>query len=487
MLTPDFPSWAGGFARQYRRLRSLSAPGLHQLESLFGPWIESFRLAQQEEGAFSRCRRWTFRLVFWTFLWQVAQAGASCRAAIRQVQSACQLLELPLPPDEHSPYCVARGNLPMERLEEIHRHLVDDAERAVATKDLWCGLRVRVVDGTTVLAPDTPENQAAFPQYASQKPGCGFPIIRLGGLFSLATGLFLSWATANKHGDELSMLHSLWEHLRPGDLLLGDRGFATWAVLARCLQDGLHGVFRLRGRRRSDWRRGKRLSKNERLVHWHKPKRQPDYLSEALWAALPEVLTLRLVRVYVTQPGHRTRKLTLVTTLLDRERYPASALAELYRRRWAMELSLRHLKTTLQMEHLSCKTPNNLERELWMHFCMHNLVRRLMFEAARRAGVPLDRISFAGALDAAISYAETLRRARTRRQRRALLEELYRVLMADLVPDRPGRREPRAVKKRPKSYPRLTFHRRSFRYEQETIHRGHSGQRRSGAKSRHAN
>jgi hypothetical protein len=482
LTTPDFPSWAGGFARQYRRLCVVSAPALHQLESLFGPWIQSFRLAQQEEGVFSRRRRWTFRLVFWAFLWQVAQAGASCRAAVRQVQGACKLLGVPLPPDEHSPYCVARGNLPVDRLDEIHRHLVAEGEAAVASKDLWCGLRVRVVDGTTALAPDTPENQAAFPQYASQKPGCGFPIIRLCGLFSLATGLFLTWTKGNKYADEFTMLHSLWEHLRPGDLLLGDRGFASWAVLAQCLQQGLHGVFRVRGQWRSDWRRGKRLSKNERLVQWHKPRNKPAYLSDALWAALPDVLTLRLVRVYVTQRGHRTRKIILVTTLLDREKYPASALADLYRRRWDMELSLRHLKTTLQMEHLSCKTPNNLDRELWMHFCMHNLVRRLMFESARRAGVPLDRVSFAGSLDAALSYAETLRRARTRRQRLAVIEELYRVLAADLVPDRPGRREPRAVKKRPKSYPRLTFHRKSFRQEQETIHRGHSGQRRTGPK-----
>ena len=486
-MTPDFPSWAGGFASQYRRLRCSSAPALHQLESLFGSWIESFRLAQQEEGVFSRCRRWTFRLVFWSFLWQVAQAGASCRAAIRQVQSACQLLGLPTPPDEQSPYCVARGKLPMERLDEIHRHLIAGAESAIASKELWYGLRVRVIDASTVLAPDTPENQAAFPQYACQKPGCGFPIIRLSGLFSLATGLFLAWTKGDKHSDEFTMLQSLWEHLRPGDLLLGDRGYASWGVLAQCLQQGLHGVFRLRGRRRSDWRCGERLNKNERLVQWSKPGTKPQYLSDAFWAALPQELTLRLVRVYVAQRAHRTRKLILVTTLLDQQQYSAQALAELYRRRWDMELSLRHLKTTLQMEHLSCKTPNNLERELWMHFCMHNLVRRLMVEAARRAGVPLARVSFAGALDAALSYAETLRRARTRRQRLAVLQELYRVLAADLVPDRPGRREPRAVKKRPKSYPRLTFHRKSYCFERETIHRGHSGERRGTSKTRRAN
>jgi hypothetical protein len=187
---------------------------------------------------------------------------------------------------------------------------------------------------------------------------------------------------------------------------------------------------------------------------------------------LPELLTVRLVRVFVTQPGFRTRRLIVVTTLLDAQLYPPSALAQLYHRRWNMELSLRNLKTTLQMEQLSCKTPNNLQRELWMHLCLHNLVRRLMFEAAAKASVPLDRISFAGALAATRRYAEALLQAHTRRQRRALLQELHRVLAADLVPERPARREPRAVKKRPKSYPRLSFPRKKFRQNLERRHCG---------------
>src|SRR5437762_9382534 len=218
MMTPDFPDWAGGFARQLQKLCSTAAPTLHQFELLFAAWIPHWRLAQQDDGSHSRDRRWNLRLVFWTFLWQVAQAGTSCREAIRQAQCLCQCLGHKLPPDENSPYCTARAKLPLEQLEEIHRAVVTDTEKAVASKQLWCGLSVRVVDATTVLAPDTPQNQATFPQHPSQKPGCGFPILRLIGRFSLATGLFLAWSTASWDTSELAMLQSLWEHLRPNQV-----------------------------------------------------------------------------------------------------------------------------------------------------------------------------------------------------------------------------------------------------------------------------
>src|SRR5882757_8023490 len=201
----------------------------------------------------------------------------------------------------------------------------------------------------------------------------------------------MSWCSCSPSG-------TLWPR---GDVLLGDRGFGIWSVLAQCLARGVAGVFRVRGQRRSDWRRGKRLSKNERLVEWEKPRNRPAYIEEKAWALLPEMLNLRLVRIIITERGYRTRKVVLVTTLLDSKKYPPAALAQLYRRRWDMELSLRHLKTTLQMEFLSCKSPENVQRELAMHLLIHNLVRRLMFEAARKANVPLSRISFAGALAAA--------------------------------------------------------------------------------------
>jgi hypothetical protein len=444
-------------------LRTTLGPTLHQFELLFNCWIAPWRLAQQDEGSHSRNRCWNLRLTFWTFLWQVAQAGSSCREAIRQAQALCRNRGRRPPPDENSPYCQARSGLPLDRLQQIHDGLVADAEATIGTKDLWCGHRVTVIDGCTVTAPDTPHNQKAYPQQSVQKAGCGYPILRILAFLSLATGLLTTWAVGNWHQSEVALLQTLWDCLRAGDVLLADRGFCNWALLAQCLQRDLHAVFRVKGSRRRDFRRGQRLSRDERLVHWKKPRCCGVSFSPAEWAALPEVLTLRLVRCRLELPGFRTHKVILVTTLLDSVKYPPAALSQLYYRRWAMELTLRNLKTTLQMDHLSCKTPENLDREIRLHFLMHNLVRQLMLEAARRHRVPLERVSFAGSLAVARRYSEALLQARCESGRRQLREELLRVLADDLVPDRPGRREPRAVKRRPKPYPRLMSHRHKFR------------------------
>jgi hypothetical protein len=457
MMTPDFAPWAGGFARQFQRWRRTAS--LHQLESLFAPWIARWLLSQQDEGDHSRQRLWNLRLVFWTFLWQVAQPGASCREAIRQAQALCQAGGRPSPPPTTSPYCQARSVLPLDRLEQIHQAVVNEAEQAVGLGHLWCGRRVLVVDGSTVTAPDTPENQQAYPQQSAQRPGCGFPIIRLVALLNLATGLLVGWATGHWRQHELTLLSRLWDHLQADDVLLADRGFCNWALLAQCAQRQVEAVFRVKGSVRGDFRRGQRISRHERLVHWVKPSQRPPTVGPALWAQWPESLTLRLVRGRMNLPGFRTRQVILVTTLLNSQQFPPEQLGWLYYRRWAMELSLRHLKTTLQMDQLSCKNPSNLEREIRMHFLAHNLVRRLMLEASRRHLVCLSRISFAGSLAAARRYGEALLQARSERGRRLLREELYRVLASDAVPDRPGRREPRAVKRRPKPYPRLMGHR----------------------------
>jgi hypothetical protein len=459
MTTPDFPDWAGGFAHQLRKLRSTAAPTLHQFELLFALWIPHWRLSQQDEGNHSRNRRWNLRLVFWTFLWQVAQAGASCREAIRQAQALCQIASRPVPPDDDSPYCQARGGLPLERLQQIHDGLCAEAQEGVSTKDLWCGHHVLTADGSCVSAPDTPANQKVFPQQKVQKPGCGFPIIRVVALLSLATGMLTAWATGSWSQHEVGLLQTLWDCLRPEDVLLADRGFCNWALLAQCLQRKVHAVFRVKGVRRRDFRQGKRISRDERLVQWRKPAQRARTVNAKTWASLPDVLDLRLVRCRLALPGFRTRQVILVTTLLDSAKYPLEALSQLYFRRWAMELTLRNIKITLQMDQLSCKNPNNLEREIRMHFLAHNLVRRLMLQAARHHAVPLERVSFAGSLACARRYGEALLQAPTRRQRQQLMNEMFAVLAADLVPDRPGRREPRAVKRRPKPYPRLMNHR----------------------------
>ena len=463
MTTPDFPAWRGQFASQLRRLRTTFGESLHKLEALAGAWIPRWRLAQQEQKEHSRDRCWNLRLVFWTFLWQVSQPGASCREAIDQAQALCRRLGRRRPSNKNSPYCQARAALPLERLDAIAEAIVTEAQAGLSPKDLWCGHRIRVADATTLTLPDTPANQAAYPQQSSQQPGCGFPLLRLLGLFCLATGMFIAWTTGHWRQSELALLQLMWEHLRPGDVLLGDRLFSAWAVLAQCLRGGIHGVFRLHGARKADFRQGKRLGRYDRLVQWRKPAACPPYLTAEQWQALPNELTVRLVCCQVEIRGWRTRRVMLVTTLLDPKRYPLEQLSQLYQRRWRMELSLRDLKTTLQMEQLSCKTPANVQRELRMHLLVHNLVRRLMLEAARRHRVPLERVSFAGALAAARQFSETLLQVNTQRQRRQLMEDLYQVLATDLVPERPGRREPRAVKRRPKPYPLLTCHRHHYR------------------------
>lgn len=462
-MTPDFPAFSGLLAQHVKTLRSGAASTLHQFEALFGQWVPPGLLSQADEGPHSRERDWPFRLIFWTFCWQVAQAGASCREAIRQAQALCMITGRRSPPDTTSPYCQARGALPTERLEEIHNAVITESERASSQADLWCGHRVLVVDGTTVTAPDTDENQKVFPQQSVQAPGCGFPILRMVALMSLATGMVMQWAVGPWRSHELGLLQSLWDVFKSGDVLLGDRGFCSWGILAQCLRRNVHGVFRVRGKHRGDFRRGKRLSKNERLVTWTKPKLRPRTIRSREWKKLPRELSLRLVRSRMDIPGFRTRQVTLVTTLLDRSTYPPEALSQLYFRRWAMELTLRSLKTTLQMEALSCKTPENLDREIRMHFLVHNFVRRLMSEASRRHRIPLDRISFCGSLGVARRYAEALLQVRSVKRRACLMEELYRVIADDRVPHRPGRREPRAVKRRPKPYPRLMQHRSKFR------------------------
>jgi len=463
--TPDFPAWSGDFADHSRRLRRCAQASLHQFECLCRDWIPHARLVQELDEDHSRTRHWPLLRTFWTFLWQVSQAGASCRDAVCAAIALGPLKGAQLVPSEKTgPYCVARAKLPLERLELIHRDIVRDAEDQVPRRNLWLGRRVHAVDGTCLDMPDTAANQKAYPQQNVQKPGCGFPILRLLAFFSLATGMITHWATGTWYQHELSLLPGLLPWLSAGDVLLGDRGFGNYPVLVQCVQRKIDAVFRANtASRRVDFRKGRHLGHHDRLVTWRKGKVRPVYLTDEEWQALPDELPLRLVKVSVHDPGMRTRSVTLVTTLLDPLKYPPRELAKLYLRRWLMELSFRHLKTTLQMDHLSCRTPEMVERELRMHLLVHNLARRMALEAVGRHGGDLERISFAGTLALMHAYGEALLRARSRSKRQDLLDEFYRRLAAQQVPLRPGRREPRAVKRRPKPYPLLTCHRHSYR------------------------
>jgi hypothetical protein len=442
--------------RQVETLRTQFA----QAESLpFADVLTAQRLEQalREEKASWREAIYTPALTLWAFLSQVVSPDGSCRAAVARVlawlvsrgQSPCS--------PKTDPYCKARQRLPESLFRRLARETGQELHRRSRAGWLWKGRRVKIADGTTVSMPDAPANQAAYPQPPSQQPGLGFPLARLVVVFCLACGTVLEAALGRYQGKqtgENALLRTLAGAFEPGDVLLADRYFGGWFDIALWQQRRVDVVVRLHQLRRCDLRRGRRLGPNEHVVSWPKPQR-PDWMDEATYRSLPEGLGLREVRVRVRRRGPRTKVLVVVTTLLDAAAYTAADLADLYRLRWHAELDLRSLKETLGMGVLRCKSPAMARKEVWAHPLVYNLIRAVLGQAAEECGADPRELSFKGARQALVAFAERLLEADG-----ATAEELYEWLLltigAHQVGDRPDRAEPRARKRRPKEYPLLT-------------------------------
>jgi hypothetical protein len=326
---------------------------------------------------------------------------------------------------------------------------------------LWHGRKVRVVDGSTVTMPDTPENQAAYPQMKSQKPGCGFPIARILVVFSPSVGTVLDAAIGRYKGKqtgENSLLRGLFTSLAEGDVILADRYFSGWCDIALLGQRGIDVVIRKHQLRQTDFRTGTRLGKDDHLVSWARPQR-PKWMSADEYATLPDVLTLREVRIRVAHKGFRTRSLVVVTTLLDPQAYPREEIALLYRRRWQAELHLRSIKVVLQMYHLRCKRPERVRNEFYTHLLGYNLIRGVMAAAAYQSGQSPWEISFKGALQTLSQFLPTLSASATSE---AWCKALLAAVAVHVVGDRPGRFEPRRVKRRAKPYKLLQKYRHLY-------------------------
>jgi hypothetical protein len=369
-----------------------------------------------------------------------------------------------------SAYCQARSRLLLAVLQELLARVADAVRPLVGGADgRWRGLRTFFVDGSGVSMPDTPALQAAFGQPTNQAPGCGFPVARVLGLFHAGTGLLLKLLTAPLRSHEMAQATGTHDTLRPGDVLVGDRAFGTFAHLAVLIRRGLHGVFRNHQNRIVDFRPGRphavpgshlghagqprsrwvrSLGPSDQLVDWYRPQTRPHWLTVEEYAALPRLLRVRELEYRVTRPGFRVRSVTLVTTLLDPVAYPADALADLYRARWGVETDLAHLKTTLGMDVLKCQTEEGVLKELAVFAIVYNLVRVVMCEAGRRQGVPPERISFADALRWLSSAPPGT--------------PLPRLLVN---PVRRPRIEPRCQKRRAKKYPYMIRPRRVLREE----------------------
>ncbi len=405
---------------------------------------------------------YTPAVTVWVFLAQCLSADHSCREAVAQFLAWRIARGLRPCSAETGAYCTARGQLPEAACHELVRRTGRESERAVPDEWLWRGRRVRVVDGSTITMPDTPENQAEYPQLESQRPGCGFPIARICVIFSLAVGTVLEAAISpyqGKRTGENSLFRTLHGILTADDVVLADRYFGGWFDIALLAERMVDVVVRKHQLRRTDFRTGLRLGRDDHLICWKKPAR-PRWMTREVYAALPDELTLREVRVRVRQRGFRTKSLVVVTTLLNHETYGTVEIAALYRRRWQAELDLRSLKTVLQMDHLRCKTPERVRNEFNLHLLGYNLLRGVTATAAREADAIPWEISFKGTLQTLTGFLPWLTSA-------VSFDAWYRALLqaiaAHVVGNRPDRYEPRRVKRRPKSYKFLREPRSNYR------------------------
>lgn len=409
-----------------------------------------------------RERTYTPWITLSLFLSQVLADDHSCDDTVDRFQKLRHDQGLPSISSETTSYCQARQRLPEKLIADLIRRTGEAVQRAAQPAWLFHGRDVKIVDGTTVTMPDTPKNQAAYPQAQPQKPGLGFPLARLLVVFSLAVGTVLEAAVGpyqGKQTSELALLRGLRDQFQPGDIVLADRFFGSYWVLATLQACGVDLVTRLHQCRRADFRRGRRLGREDHLVTWTKPKAVPAWMSREQYEAMPMSITIREFRVWVRDRTKRVREFIVVTTLVDSDTYQAAELGGLFRQRWHAELDLRSLKTQMGMEMLHTKTPAMVRKEIGMHLLAYNLIRGLMAEAARAWEITPRTISFTGSLHTVRAFEEARLYAPSRI--RADLSRLRELIARKRVGDRPDRYEPRAVKRRPKPHPLLTMPRKA--------------------------
>ncbi len=414
------------------------------------------------QGVRYRHRLYSPQVTVWAFLSQILDQDNTCANAVSRIIAWLASQDQPLPSPDPSAYCQARQRLPEGVLGDLLRRVGAGLQAQVPDEGAWCGHRVFLVDGSTVLMPDTAPNQQAYPQHPNQAEGCGFPIARFVSLFSLATGAVLDVEIGSWTTHELHLVRPLYGHLQAGDVVMGDSLFCTYADMALLQREGIEAVFAMHGARKVDFRRGQKLGPDDHLVEWIKPRQCPRGIAPTVFAQLPEKLLMREVRYPVQRKGFRPKKITLATTFIDPVAYPKEALADLFVRRWDAELDLRHIKTTLGMEMLTCKTPAMIRKELMCHLLAYNLIRSLLWEAGTQHEVDPLRLSLQDALRHLHHFLPELAHAPTEKRHR-VYDRLLFTIARKIVPKRNDRNEPRMRKRRPKPFPWLKKPRHTLR------------------------
>ncbi len=371
-------------------------------------------------------------LVVWGWLTQVFSPAKSCFAAVaRIIVLRVAMGGTPCSANDGA-YCKARSKLPESFLRGLALHVGTQAERAAPADWLWNGRRVLLADGLECSMPDTPSNQAQYPQSSSQKKGLGFPQIRLVVLLAFATACVVGCAMGPRQGKETgetALFRKLSDAIGIGDVVVADRYYCTYWHIALLQARGADSVLRLHARRKYD-------------------------LDEDVYQSLPETLSMREVKVQIRCPGYRVRQMVVATTLLDAAKYPKSEIADLYHKRWHVELDIRSIKQTMKMDILSCKTPEMVRKEIWIHILGYNQIRKTMAESAQASQVLPRQLSFALAMQTWDAFRVLLTLS-DEKQRVRFVELILVILSTREVGNRPGRREPRQVKRRPKPYGRL--------------------------------
>ena len=460
--------------RSFQRITAgfLSTPGLPFAALLAADRIE--QVFAKHSGLFGQSGIYDTSLVVWSWLSQVLRDGkeASCQAAVARVVTHCQQEGRATPTSDTGDYCRARGKLPNGALQELSGAVARELESAAESRWLWKGRHAKLIDAFTFTMPDTRSNQARYPHPRTQTPGVGLPIARVLLVLSLATACILDAAMgpySGKGTGENALLRSLLSGFSVGDIAVFDRNFASYVMIALLQAQGVDVCVRMHQTRHVDFRRGNCLGSKDHVVTWTRPAR-PNWMTPEAFAQIPKTLEMRELAYRIVERGRRTEVVTIATTLLDPEAYPKAEVAQLYGCRWDSEVDIRSVKSNLNVAHVRCKSPEMVHRELWMTMLAYNLIRTTAASAAALHDKLPRQISFTGTcqyvLSAWMSLFDGARSLEDRLSR-------CRVLLAHIanceVRNRPGRLEPRVLKRRRHRYQLMTKPRSVLRKELSNV------------------
>lgn len=440
--------------------QQVAAAFLAQPELPFANLLSAERIERvfaKHDNLFGALGVYSTAVMIWSFLGQVLRDGkeASCQSAVARVVSYCQQAGKEPPTSDTGDFCRARAKLSEAALHELSNEVTQALEESADESWLWQGMHAKLVDGFTFTMPDTPENQAEYPQAKTQAAGVGLPIARAVAIVSLATGCVIDAAMgpyAGKETGETALLRSILGSIDAGNIAVMDRFYCSFMMIALLLGRQVQVCARMHHKRHVDFRRGRRLGKYDHLLVWTRPAR-PKWMDNAVYERLPKTLELREIRYHVVEKGRRTKTVTVVTTLTDSQQYAKEKITELYGFRWNSELDIRCVKDSLNLAHVRCKSPAMVRREIWATLLAYNLIRTTAAGAALLHDKQPRQISFVGSCQYVLASWMLLScQLIDRQQMGEYCLAMLSQIAACVVANRPGRLEPRVLKRRRHGY-----------------------------------